>query len=308
VRGASEEQVVPRTVQRRAHAKINVFLRVLGGRDDGFHDIESVVLPISLHDVVAVTDTLGSGRVTLSVEGEPDLTRTVPTEIEENLAGRATLALAERVGIDLSSRGVSLTVHKRIPVAAGLGGGSADLAATLRTLDELWGCGLDESALRELGATLGSDVPAMLAGEPVLVSGRGEQVTPVHTASTWWVIAPFAFGVSAADAYRWWDEAPATGPDPGVLIAALETGDVELLGDAVFNDLQPGVVARHAEVAETLDAFAEAGALGAIVTGSGPTVVALARHIAHADSLARAVPGSIVVSGPPGAEPASGAG
>lgn len=299
MRGASEGEVAPRTVERRAHAKINVFLRVLGRRDDGLHDIESVVLPISLHDIVSVADTSGDAGVTLRVEGEPALTRAVPTEVEENLAGRAALALAGHAGIDLSSRGVSLTVHKRIPVAAGLGGGSADLAATLRALDELWGCGLDERALCDLGAQLGSDVPAMLAGEPVLATGRGEQVTPVHTASTWWVIAPFEFGVSATDAYRWWDEAPATGPDPGVLIAALETGDVELLGDAVFDDLQPGVVARHAEVGETLDAFARAGALGAIVTGSGPTVIALARHVGHADSLARAMPGSIVVSGPP---------
>ncbi|HVF07332.1 MAG TPA: 4-(cytidine 5'-diphospho)-2-C-methyl-D-erythritol kinase [Actinomycetota bacterium] len=301
-------EVVPRVVTRRAHAKINVFLRVLGRRADGFHDIESVVLPISLHDVVTVTDA-GDGGVALSLEGEPDVIGTVPTDPRENLVGRAALALAELAGIDLSSRGVSLAVHKRIPVAAGLGGGSADAAATLLALDELWGCHLDEGALRELGATLGADVPAMLAGEPVLVRGRGERVTPVHTASTWWVLTPFAFGVSAADAYGWFDDAPVTGPDPGVLIAALETGDVELLGDALFNDLQPGVLARHGEVGEALDAFAEGGALGAIVTGSGPTVVALARHIAHADSLARAVPGSIVVNGPPGrAEPASGAG
>ena len=301
-------QVAPRIVARRAHAKINVFLRVLGRGDDGFHDIESVVLPISLHDVVTVTDT-GDGGVALSVEGQPELVRAVPADPEENLAGRAALALAELAGIDLSSRGVSLAVHKRIPVAAGLGGGSADAAATLLALDELWGCRLDEGALRELGATLGADVPAMLAGEPVLVRGRGERVTPVHAASTWWVLTPFAFGVSAADAYGWWDDAPVTGPDPGVLIAALETGDVELLGDALFDDLQPGVVAHHREVGEAIEALAEAGALGVVVTGSGPTVAALARHIAHADSLVRALTGSIVVSGPPGrAEPASGAG
>lgn len=295
-------------MRRRAHAKINVFLRVLGRRDDGFHDIESVVLPISLHDIVTVTDT-GDGGVALSVEGEPELVRAVPADPGENLAGRAALALAELAAIDLSSRGVSLAVHKRVPVAAGLAGGSADAAATLLALDELWGCRLDEDALRELGSTLGADVPAMLAGEPVFVRGRGELVTPVHAASTWWVLTPFAFGVSAADAYGWFDGAPVTGPDPGVLIAALETGDTELLGDAVFNDLQAGVIARHAEVGEAIEAFREAGALGAVVTGSGPTVAALARHIAHADSLAKAVPGSIVVSGPPGrADPASGAG
>ncbi len=308
MRPPGREQVVPRVVTRRAHAKINVFLRVLGRRDDGFHDIESVVLPISLHDIVTVSGS-GDGGVALSVEGEPELIHAVPADTGENLAGRAALALAELAGIELSSHGVSLAVHKRIPVAAGLGGGSADAAATLLALDELWGCGLDEGALRELGSTLGADVPALLAGEPVFVRGRGERVTPVHTASTWWVLRPFAFGVSAADAYGWFDDVPATGPDPGVLIAALETGDVELLGDALFDDLQAGVIARHAEVGEAIEAFAGAGALGAVVTGSGPTVAALARHIAHADSLVKVVPGSIVVSGPPGrAEPSSGAG
>ena len=294
-------------VTRRAHAKINVFLRVIGRRDDGFHDIESVVLPITLHDVVTATAAAagmpatgaGSGGISLQVEGEPELTRHVSTELHENLAGRAALALAERAGLDAAVAGVALRVDKRIPVAAGLGGGSADAAATLLALDELWGCDLDEQALRDLAAQLGSDVPALLAGEPVLVSGRGDRVIPVHTANTWWVLKPFPFGVSAADAYGWWHDAPVTGSDPGVLIAALETGDVELLGDTIFNDLQPGIAAHHPEVATTLEAFADAGALSAIVSGSGPTVAALARHIGHADSLAAAVPGSIVVSGPP---------
>ena len=116
---------------------------------------------------------------------------------------------------------------------------------------------------------------------------------------------PFGFPVAAADAYRWWDEAPLTGPDPGVLIAALETGDVRLLGDVLFNDLQPAVVARHPEIGEAISGFMDAGALGATMSGSGPTVAALASHAGHADSLAAAVPGSIVVSGPPGV---SGAG
>jgi 4-diphosphocytidyl-2-C-methyl-D-erythritol kinase len=294
----------PRVVSRRAHAKINVFLRVLGRRADGFHDLESVVLPISMHDIVTVTDAGGPGGIEIRVGGEPELARQVSTEPGENLAGRAALALAGFVGLDPSSLGVSLDVHKRIPVAAGLGGGSADSAATLLALDELLACSLDDQALLELATHLGSDVPAMLAGESVLVEGRGDRITPVHTGSTWWVLKPFTFGVSATDAYEWWSDAPVTGPDPGVLIAALETGDVELLGDAIFNDLQTGVVGHHPEVGEVIDQFAHAGALGAIVTGSGPTVAALARHIGHADALAAAVPGSVVVSAPPArAEP-----
>ncbi|HET6713751.1 MAG TPA: 4-(cytidine 5'-diphospho)-2-C-methyl-D-erythritol kinase [Actinomycetota bacterium] len=283
---------------RRAHAKVNVFLRVMGRRDDGFHDLETVVMPISLHDVVTATEA-PPGQVSIEVEGDVELTRLVSTVPGENLAGRAVEALARRAGRDGSSPGVSLRLDKRIPVAAGLGGGSADAAAALLAADEVWSCGLEAFALAELGAALGSDVPAMLAAEPVLASGRGDRLVSVHAGSVWWVLKPFGFAVSAADAYAWWDDDPVTGPDPGALIAALEIGDVALLGDALFNDLQPGVVAHHPEVGRAIDAFLEAGALGALLSGSGPTVAALARHLGHADALAAAVPGSIVVSGPP---------
>jgi 4-diphosphocytidyl-2-C-methyl-D-erythritol kinase len=226
------------------------------------------------------------------------LTHLVPRDPNVNLAGRAVTALAGRTGRFGDPR-IALELDKRVPVAAGLGGGSADAAAALLAVDELWVCHLAPDELAEVGLTLGVDVPAMLAGVPVLATGRGERLTPVHTAGTWWVLRPFGFGVDVADAYRWWDDAPVTGPDAGVLIAALETGDLELLGDALFNDLQPGIVARHPEVGGAVAAFADAGALGAIVSGSGPTVAALARHVGHAEALAAAVPGSIVVGGPP---------
>lgn len=295
-----------RAVTRRAHAKINVFLRVLGRRADGLHDLESLVLPISLHDVVMACETEPPGEVAVLIAGEHDLTRDVEEDPRTNLAGRAALALAERVDRPAGGLGIELRLDKRIPVAAGLGGGSADAAATLLALDELWGCNLDDAELRAVGAELGSDVPAMLAGGPTLATGRGERLTPVHAATTWWVLKPAGFPVSAGAGYAWWDEAPLTGPDPGALIAALETGDLELLGDALFNDLQPAVVGRYPEIDETIEAFLDAGALGAIMSGSGPTVAALARHIGHAEALAAAVPGSIVVSAPPG--PAAGAG
>lgn len=288
-------------VTRRAHAKLNVFLRVLARRDDGFHDLETVVLPVSLHDVVTAESTTGPVEVQMDLHGvSPHDRLDQQGNIVTTAAGR--LAMAAFPGGGRAS--ARLTVGKFIPFAAGLGGGSADAAATLLALNDLWGCGLASDRLAEIGAEIGSDVPAMLAGEPVLVQGRGDRLIPVHTATTWWVLRPFAFGVSAADAYAWWDDAPVTGHDPGVLIAALETGDVELLGHSLFNDLQPGVVARHPEVGEVVDAFLDAGALGAIMSGSGPTVAALARHFGHADTLAASVPGSVVVSGPPA--PATG--
>jgi 4-diphosphocytidyl-2-C-methyl-D-erythritol kinase len=288
----------PQTVARRAHAKLNVFLRVLGARDDGFHDLESVVVPISLHDVVSVeTGDGGPASVVMDVHGD---WASEPVGERGNLASSAAELFLAGVFPDLGDRPAPrVTIGKWIPIAAGLGGGSADAAATLHALNELFACGWSSDELAELGIEVGSDVPAMLAGEPVLMTGRGERLVPVHAATTWWVVRPFRFPVAAADAYRWWDETPVTGPDPGVLIAALETGDVRLLGDALFNDLQPAVVARHPEIGEAISAFIDAGALGATMSGSGPTVAALASHVGHAGSLAAAVPGSIVVSGPP---------
>ena len=279
-----------RSVTRQANAKLNVFLRVLGARADGYHDLESLVLPISLADQVTVTE---ADRLHLDVQLDG------PVEAGGmNLALVAALALAE--ACDGPARGAEIRIEKRIPVAAGLGGGSADAAATLLALNELWGCELDLDVLLAIGAQIGSDVPAMLANEPVMIRGRGEQVVPVSAVTTWWAVHPFDFPTRSPDAYRWWDQdGGRTGSDPGALVAAAETGNLELLGHALFNDLEPPVVRRHPQVAEVERAFLDAGALGAVMSGSGPTVVALARHMMHADQLAAAVPGSIVVSGPP---------
>jgi 4-diphosphocytidyl-2-C-methyl-D-erythritol kinase len=279
------------SVTARAHAKLNVFLRVLGRRSDGYHDVESLVLPLEFADAVTVD---GADAWSLTVRGPTSAS--VPDGME-NVAMRAAVALARAV--DRNTPGAAVVIEKRIPVAAGMGGGSADAAAVLRALNELWGRGLDPVALREVAATTGSDVPALLPGGAVYVSGRGERVEPVHVVTTWWVVRPFPFAVRTPDAYDWWDRTGRTGPDGGAVIAAAETGNDVLLGSALFNDLQGPVAGRHPEVARAVDAFLEAGALGAVMTGSGPTVVALARHLGHADQLATAVEGSFVTSGPP---------
>lgn len=280
-------------VTRAAHAKLNVFLRVLGRRDDGYHDIQTVILPLDLHDLVTVE----------AIEGDLEVVVTGPRAEEldeaggESLVARAVTAWARATGRDATA--VRITVDKRIPVAAGLGGGSADAAATIRALDACFGTGLTGEAMREIAVGLGSDVPALLLEEPTYVHGRGDRPTPMHGLTTHWVVAPAAFSVSVVDAYAWWDETGTTGHDPGVLVAALEAGNTDVLGPAVFNDLQAPVVARHPEIGETIAAFQDAGALGALMSGSGPTVVALARHLGHADTLAAAVPGSFVAVGPP---------
>jgi 4-diphosphocytidyl-2-C-methyl-D-erythritol kinase len=285
-----------RSVTRLAPAKLNVYLRVLGARDDGYHEVESLVLPLSLADEVTVTE---AQKLDVVVDARVDLSEGLDAG-GMNLSLMAALALAE--ACDGPARGAEIAIVKRIPVAAGLGGGSADAAATLLALSELWGCGLDRDVLMGIGERIGSDVPAMLAGGPVVMRGRGERLALVHPVTTWWVVRPFDFPTRSPDAYRWWDEdGGAVGPDAGALVAAAETGNVELLGHALFNDLEGPVARRHPEVADVKRAFLEAGALGAIMSGSGPTVVALARHLTDADRLARAVPGSFVVSGPPAA-------
>jgi 4-diphosphocytidyl-2C-methyl-D-erythritol kinase len=289
--------VLETAVTRQAFAKLNVFLRVQGRRADGYHELESLVLPLSLADVVRVSP---SGGLKVDVHGDSALAEFADAG-GMNLALVAALALAESCN---TAAGALVEIEKRIPVAAGLGGGSADAAATLMALNELWRCELDLETLLQVGERVGSDVPAQLIGEPVLVRGRGEHVQPVRTSTTWWVVRPFDFPTRSPDAYRWWDEdGGKTGPDPGALLAAIETGNVELLGHSLFNDLEAPVAARHPEISEVKAAFVEAGALGAVMSGSGPTVVALARHMMHADRLAAAVPGSIVVSGPPVEQP-----
>jgi 4-diphosphocytidyl-2-C-methyl-D-erythritol kinase len=276
-----------RSVTRRAHAKLNVFLRVLGRRDDGYHDIQTAILPLEVHDVVTVQEA-DALEVAVSGEGADALAAAGG----ESLGGRAAHAWATAAGVGAPR--ARITIEKRIPVAAGLGGGSADAAATLLALDELFGSGLSPDALTEAASTVGSDVPALLSGGVVFAEGRGDRVVPLHAVTTHWVVLPLPFAVRAADAYGWWDERPATGPDAGALLAAIETGDDELVGSAMFDDLQPPVAARHPEVERAVAAFGDAGALGAIMSGSGPTVVALARHLGHADAIAAAVPGSFV--------------
>jgi 4-diphosphocytidyl-2-C-methyl-D-erythritol kinase len=273
---------------------VNVFLRVLGVREDGYHDLESLVLPISLADTVLVEDASG---LEIDVSGDPT-TATASVDGGMNLGLVAALALAESCGV---SRGAHVEILKRIPVAAGLGGGSADAAAVLLALNELWGCGLDLEALLPIGEHVGSDVPALLAGGPVIVTGRGELVEPVEVAPTWWVVKPFAFPTRSPDAYRWWDEDGAvTGPSAAGLREAAARGDVEALGAALFNDLEAPVCARHPEIAEVRDSLLADGALGAVMSGSGPTVVALARDREHADALADTQPDAIVAWGPAG--------
>jgi 4-diphosphocytidyl-2-C-methyl-D-erythritol kinase len=285
--------VSSKTIRRRAHAKINLFLRVLGAREDGYHEIESLVTPISLADRVVVRP---AGQLRVEVEGAPAFAEDGPAG-GLNLALVAALALADACP---DAAGALVEIDKRIPVAAGLGGGSADAAATLHALNALWGCDVDAATLEQIGERIGSDVPAMLSGEPVLMSGRGERLAPADVATFHWVLVGFGFGVRSPDAYRWWDEDGAsTGPDPEPLLAAASAGDAGSLGPLLFNDLEPPVFARHEELETAKARLLEAGALGAVMSGSGSSLIGLAADEGHARELVAGLDGTEAVVSPP---------
>ena len=293
----------PRIVRREARAKLNVFLRVLGSREDGYHELESLVVPITVADIVTVepaealrVEVTGAPVLAGDATGARSPAREVPAG-GLNLALVAALALADACP---DAGGALIRIDKRIPVAGGLGGGSADAAATLLALNELWGCDVDPLTMAGIGERIGSDVPAMLSGEPVLMSGRGERIATAACASLHWVLVVPGFGVRSPDAYRWWDEdGGQTGPDPEPLLAAASAGDPGALGPLLFNDLEAPVVARHPEVGEAKARLLQAGALGAIMSGSGSSVVGLARDGDHARELAEAAGGTPVVGPAP---------
>ncbi|MGH2725300.1 MAG: 4-(cytidine 5'-diphospho)-2-C-methyl-D-erythritol kinase [Actinomycetota bacterium] len=269
-----------------APAKLNPFLRVLGARADGYHDIETVVQPITLADGVQARP---AAELSLAVAG--DRAGAVPGG-HDNLVMAAARALREACDTEA---GATILLVKRVPVSAGLGGGSADAAAALRALNDLWGCGLDRASLVGVAARVGSDVPALLLGEPVVARGRGERVEALEAARTWWVLLVPEFGVGAAEAYRWWDEDPdGEAPDAGPFLRALARGDLETLSALLWNDLEGPVSRRRPEVAEAKQTLLRAGSLGAIMSGSGPAVAGLARDGSHAEEIAAAVSGLAV--------------
>jgi 4-diphosphocytidyl-2-C-methyl-D-erythritol kinase len=281
---------VSATIVRFAPAKINVFLRVLSSREDGYHDLESLVVPISLGDRVTVER---DDRLQVDVTGD-GAGEVAPGGL--NLALVAALALADACA---DAGGAKVRIEKAIPVAAGLGGGSADAAATLLALNELWGCGLDLATLANVAERVGSDVPALLVEGPVLMSGRGELLAPARCATFWWVVVHLGFGVRSPDAYRWWDEdGGSPGPDPEPVLAAAAAGEAERLGPLMFNDLERPVTARHPEIAAAKARLLELGALGATMTGSGSSVVGLAGDEPHAQELASGFERAVVASGP----------
>lgn len=262
----------PRSVTVRVPAKVNLELGVGPRRPDGFHNLSTVYMAVGLFDEVSV-----SPAAVWSVSVEGTFTDRVPTD-DSNLALRAARMLSEEVGV---TEPVSIRIRKEIPVAAGMAGGSADAAGALLACDHLWNAGMVRDELVDLAAALGSDVPFALCGGIAIGSGRGEQLAPVLARGTFhWVFALSDTGLSTPDVYAECDRlrgaAPVAAPEPSSeVMTALRTGDAEALGRALSNDLQDAAVSLQPSLRGTLDAGIEFGALGSIVSGSGPTVAFL---------------------------------
>jgi 4-diphosphocytidyl-2-C-methyl-D-erythritol kinase len=311
------------SVTVRVPAKINLQLAVGPLRPDGYHDLVTVFHAISLFDQVSVVPAATDG-VTVSGEGAGQ----VP-EGNDNLALKAVAALRAAIarrgagtrgpaghgghgGAPDDARGVAITISKRIPVAAGLAGGSADAAAALVACNELWGAGLSQRELCEVAAGVGSDVAFAVLGGTAVGRGRGERLTRalVPPAAYHWVLA-FADGhLSTPEVYGTLDRlraplAPGDPPHGGTarpplpppelstpLMAALRAGDPRRLGRSLSNDLQAPAISLFPALRKTLAAGREFGALGALVSGSGPTCFFLARGASHATDLAVALSGA----------------
>jgi 4-diphosphocytidyl-2-C-methyl-D-erythritol kinase len=261
----------------RAHAKVNLDLRVLGVRPDGCHELRTVFQAIELHDTLVCSDTPGPFTLKCRTAG-------VPLD-DSNLVWKAAAALWTALGRGGEIRDATVHIDKKIPVESGLGGGSADAAAALVAFGRLWG-GAPITLLREVGAMIGADVPFFLSGGTALGLGRGEEIYPlVDLPPHFVVIVRPPFGVSTAEAYSWYDEDRAAGYRENRELQQLPVPWPSRAAQMV-NDLEPPVLRRHQEIATLKTQLRELGATAAAMSGSGSAVFGLFRGRAAA---ARAV-------------------
>ena len=256
-----------------APAKINLGLSVLGVRENGYHDLHSLMVPLTVGDELEIRP---AEALTLRVEGAD-----LPTD-ERNLVYRAARAYLDAARV---TAGADIVLHKRLPLASGLGGGSSDAASTLLALAELYPSDVD---LPALALSLGADVPFFLLGSAALAQGVGERLTPIHDLPpVHLVLANAGAEISAGDAYRWLDETGdfSSPPRLDAIRQALASG-VEV---PYFNSLQAGVLAHFPSVLTTLEALADAGLHSVLMSGSGATCFGLARDEAQAQAAAGAL-------------------
>ena len=288
-----------REVTASAPGKVNLVLRAGAPTADGYHPLATVFEALDLRETVTVRTTRTPGTTVETVAHLPgggidrattELMRAVPAR--SHLAVRAARAMQRLAAAGpwaSTSAGLAIRVDKRVPVAGGMAGGSADAAATLVACNALWGLGLGPDQLERIGRALGADVPACLTGGIALGTGRGDRMAPLECPGTrhHWVIALAHEGLSTADVFAEFDRAAQGAPAaPTDEELADLTGPARLAGPRLVNDLTAAALSLRPELGGTLNAARAAGALAAIVSGSGPTVAALASSAHHADEIA----------------------
>lgn len=270
-------------VRVRVAAKINLALRSGPRRNDGYHSLATVFQAVSLYDEVEARWAEPDVFTVTVLGDQADL---VPTD-DSNLAIRAARLLRDLVATE--PVGVNLVIRKSIPVTGGMAGGSADAAAALLACAVLWDLDVSPEEMRDFGARLGADVPFALTGGTALGTDRGDQIAPVLSRGSYhWVLAFSEEGLSTPEVFTTFDELGEVCDEltvPPELLSALVSADPVELGKALVNDLQPAALAMRPDLARIMEAGAELGAVGAVVSGSGPTVALLAANEADAVDL-----------------------
>lgn len=252
----------------RAHAKINLDLRVLGTRPDGFHELRTVFQALALHDTIECVPRPGPFAIECSTAGVP-LDRS-------NLVWRAADRLWRALRRDGGARDMLVRLHKRIPLQGGLGGGSADAAATLVGLVHAWRVAIRPSQLVDVAASLGADVPFFLSGGTALGLGRGDEIYPLADLPRHWVVLLVpGFGVASVDAYGWYDGERDLTRGPSVREPQHVPGPWPSRAAQMINDLEAPIARHHPEIEQMKTALRRAGALAAAMSGSGSTVFGL---------------------------------
>jgi len=251
----------------KAPAKINLMLDVLHKRPDGYHEVEMIMTMVDLADRLTITELSGNSIHISSQAGY------IPLD-DKNLAYQAASKIKERYGI---RQGVHIHIDKRIPVAAGLAGGSSDAAAALRGLNRLWKLDIPHEEMMELGASIGSDVPFCITGGTALATGRGEQLTPLASPPDCWVIlAKPPINVSTAGVYgRLKADRIEQHPSASAMQRAIEQQSFEGICSELGNVLEDVTLSHYPEVQRLKQAMQQLGADGVLMSGSGPTVFGL---------------------------------
>lgn len=269
-------------VTAHGHAKINLTLDILGKRTDGFHEVAMVMQSLALHDTVVMEKT--KQGISLEIEAESVYGGDALMADNTNLAWRAASLLQEKFGLG----GVSMRLTKRIPIAAGLAGGSADAAAVLMGMNELYGLGLDIEALCGFGAELGSDIPFCIRGGTMFASGRGELLTRLpDMPEISVVLAKPHVSVSTAWAYKTYDDKGACEhPDNDGIQKEIMQGNWKAVSKLLCNVLESVTIEKYGEISSYKEIMRRHGALAAMMSGSGPTVFALVEKKEDAVTLA----------------------